>query len=232
MKKIGRKNIALLFFTFSAQKEAKRKNWFAQKNNHHNLQIASSLIYQTTQSIQKIGLPIFHYDESLQKGESFGERFANAFQELFNKGYDAVIAIGNDSPTIDQTNWVEVQKQLENQQCVIGPDLRGGTYLTALTKEAFDKTSFQNLPWQTSALLEVLNQYLEKQGFNPFILTPQRDLNSLQDLKKTLQKKGFSSSIYKLLRFLLKSPQLVIYFVALQRFFRTFYHSLRAPPAF
>lgn len=227
----AKKNIALIYFSFSAQQEAKRKNWFAPTSQKQNLEVASSLILQSSEVIQQSGFPVFHYHEGNQKGNSFGERIANAYQEVFDLGYDAVISVGNDSPEIAQLNWSNIRQELESGNCILGPDLRGGTYFIGLTKEVFNKEAFQNLSWQHQNLFEELYKYCCSQN-HIVLLKKLRDVNSLQDLKKAIQQLSFLPKLQKILLLLFKNPFFQTLFFYQKIIFSLNNQSLRAPPSF
>ncbi len=190
------KKIALLYFSCKPTVESRRKNWFSLGANRRNEALASSLILQTSQIVQQSGFPVFHYHEGNQTGRTFGERLANAYQEIFDQGYDAVIATGNDTPEMANIDWQTVATQLSAGKCVLGPSLRGGTYLIGLTAAAFCKTAFQNLPWQSGRLFQLLRQYCALAGMAPVVLEALRDINTYHDLIKLVK----SASIDRILR--------------------------------
>lgn len=177
------KSIAILFFSRLAPSEAQQKNWLQKRLPKGNQSLAEALIENTWNSLKSTQLPVFHFHENNQVGHSFGERLANAYQDLYNQGYSAVIAIGNDSPEIYQTDWDYVIEQLQSGQNVLGPSLRGGSYLIGLQKESFEKSSFSQLPWQSQKLYQKLKGLC---GFNTAVLKTLRDLNTYHDLKKFL----------------------------------------------
>jgi hypothetical protein len=195
------KKIALIYFSRSAALEGQMKAWFSGKSAEKNSALASQLILQSSHIIQHAGFPVFHYHENNQKGETFGERIANAYQEVFSLGYDAIMAVGNDSPEIETINWNEIRDQLASGKCVIGPSLRGGAYLIGITQEAFDKERFQQLPWQTNKLLDALFHFCTLNDEAPYLLKSLRDINSQYDLKK-LVKSSCLNNYFK--RFILR----------------------------
>ena len=174
-------HIAILYFSRTAKSERQSKHWFGSKRETKNQVLAEALIQQSTLVAQKTGLPVFHFHEGNQKGSSFGERLANAYQEIFNQGYDAVVAIGNDIPELHTTNWEWVFDQLSQGNNVLGPTTNGGAYLIGLTQKAFVKSAFQALPWQTYNLFEALKQYCTT-SHHTHLLKVLRDVNTLKDL--------------------------------------------------
>lgn len=116
------KDIALIFFSRTSVDEAKYKFWFKGKTK--NLHAASLLINKAESSIQKSGIPVYHFHEQNQKGDTFGERIANAYQEVFDMGYEQVISVGNDCPDLEHINWKQISINLSkgNQFWALTPE--------------------------------------------------------------------------------------------------------------
>lgn len=193
--------IALLFFSRNANEESRKKSWFAPANCQDNAAVAHALINQSSDFIKNSGLPVFHFHEGNQRGKNFGERFANAYQDVFDRGFTGVIAIGNDSPEIVNINLQKVSFDLLLGKTVLGASLRGGAYLIGLTRESFDKSEFQNLPWQSGRLFSALSEVVGKVQ-SPIILETLRDINSLNDLKILLEDSEFQTIFKHLISFL------------------------------
>ena len=74
------KKTAILIFANSAKEEA----------NANPLQIVlffETLTNETINKVKQTGLPYFHFTEKQQIGNSFGARFTNAIQSVFDKGF-------------------------------------------------------------------------------------------------------------------------------------------------
>lgn len=206
------KKIALLYFSRSAELEGRKKAWFSSGAHRKNRTLASSLIIKSLAAVRRSGFPVFHYHEGLQRGRTFGERLANAYQDIFEQGYTAVIAVGNDTPEIARIDWRRVGRELSAGSCVLGPTLRAGAYLIGITAEAFDRERFQQLPWQSHRLLDALADYctLEEQG--PVFIATLRDLNGYRDLKKLVQSATLDAYLKRLILFLLYCERRIIYY--------------------
>jgi hypothetical protein len=124
-----------------------------------NVVLHRALEERTLQTASQSGLPIYHFDEHQQVGNTFGERIANAFESLFLAGHSSVICIGNDAATLDHVKWDSVSRSLNDGDNVLGPDFRKGAYLIGLTRQHFNKEQFQNLRWQTKYLIDDLRKY-------------------------------------------------------------------------
>ncbi len=93
-----------------------------------------------------------------QRGSDLGKKIVNAFRDYFKKGYTRVILIGSDSPTIPKEFIRKAFRALEKNDFVVGPCCDGGMYLVGARKK-IESRLFQNIPWDTS---DVLNMVLEK----------------------------------------------------------------------
>lgn len=190
--------IAILYFSQSAKVDGIKKRWFECHDNR-NQELSRSLSAATIQFLERTGLPIYHYHEGNQHGETFGARIANAFENVLNKGYSAVVAVGNDSPDLQKVDFDRIIDELKLGNCVLGPSLRGGTYLIGLTKSSFQKLQFERLPWQSRHLFTSLKKSMVDAKNKVVQLTALRDINSFQDVLAQIRKRDV---IKWLLRFL------------------------------
>ncbi|MCB0663751.1 MAG: DUF2064 domain-containing protein [Saprospiraceae bacterium] len=198
-------NIALLFFSRTPKAEASAKSWFAPNHGPANLQLASTLFRQTQNLLEQSGMPVFHFHEGNQEGGSFGEKISHAFEAVFTKGFEAVIAVGNDTPELDNLDWDRVVDHLQQGRSVVGPTHRHGTYLIGLTKAAFDFHTFATLPWQTYGLFDAMAAYLNRQPKGFYSLAILHDINTLDDLKAVLESNGLSAYLKSFFRLLIGS---------------------------
>ncbi|MEM1407411.1 MAG: DUF2064 domain-containing protein, partial [Bacteroidota bacterium] len=118
--KLINSHIAILFFSRSPWEEANQKKWLPHKSQA-NLQVARCLSKQISEVLEKTRLAVFHFHEGNQIGHTFGERLANAIEGVFHKGYEGVIAVGNDSPELGKTHFDDAVYSLAQGQCVLGP---------------------------------------------------------------------------------------------------------------
>ncbi|MBQ4913437.1 DUF2064 domain-containing protein [Maribacter sp. MMG018] len=161
-----------------------------------------TLTKNTLKTVQKTELPYFHFTEKEQMGNSFGERFTNALNTVFNKGFDKVIAIGNDSPQLRTSHLKEAVSALRSQKTVVGPSLDGGFYLIGLHKSNFDPVFFQQLPWRRFNLLSSLLRKLTNKNCAVYRLQVLNDLDTVDDIKRLC---AFTRSISTSLRKILTS---------------------------
>lgn len=184
---------ALLFFSRTPEAESEHKVVYPG-NRQKNRAVINLLFQQSRMEAENSGFDVIHFDESRQKGKTFGEKLANAFQCLFNEGYTEVISIGNDCPQIGKVKWASISENIANHGAVIGPTPNGGAYLIGLNSAAFSFRQFANLPWQSSSLFRQLALYADQHSESPVILTRMGDINHFSDLRNFLRIDLFSDN--------------------------------------
>lgn len=173
-------NIAILVFANSSKEELRHKPMF------HGRLLFDKLNEQTIKTVDKSNLTYFHFSEKQQVGNSFGERFTNAIQAVFDKGYDQIITIGNDAPQLKVSDILVTKKQLLDNKFVLGPTVDGGFYLMGLHKKHFNKAAFLKLHWQASTLAKELLQLVLETKVETFSLKTCIDIDSTKDIKAIL----------------------------------------------
>jgi glycosyltransferase A (GT-A) superfamily protein (DUF2064 family) len=164
-----------------------------------------TLTQETLQKAKKTGLPCFHISEKEQTGNSFGERFTNAIQTVFEEGFDNIITIGNDTPQLKTTHLLKTEAALEAGETVLGPSLDGGFYLMGIHKSNFDKESFKRLPWQRFSLFNKISSLVELTNSLLYQLPVLSDIDTIKDVKRLAYfKNSISSTVLQLLMQLLQ----------------------------
>ena len=172
---------AILLFARTPQAEIQHK-WLPkgeslyEQFNEHSLNL-----------IRQSGIPFFHFSEKDQCGRSFGEKFANAFQKIFDSGFDRIISIGNDSPHLTNLEIRVAVQSLKTGNQVLGPSRDGGIYLIGLLKSKFDKQRFIDFSWGRRSLYKELKEYLGINGKDPHILRAFIDIDKPSDIPLLLR---------------------------------------------
>ena len=92
-----------------------------------------------------------------QQGESFGERIAQAVEDVFQLGYEQIVVIGNDCLDITTGDITNAFDKLDAEaEISAAPTHDGGAFLIGLQKDGFKKDLFARLPWQTPQLFDEL----------------------------------------------------------------------------
>jgi glycosyltransferase A (GT-A) superfamily protein (DUF2064 family) len=181
---------ALLIFANSGQQEA-----FAKPFKSSAL-LFEELNAQTLKKVKASGLPYFHSSEKEQVGNSFAERFTNAIESIYARGFTNVISIGNDTPHLKTRHILFAVQQLETHDVVLGPSLDGGFYLMGLKKSQFNADKFLGLPWQTSQLSQSMYRLIQFKAIRLYKLEMLSDIDNVADLTSILQsEKQISSSL-------------------------------------
>lgn len=173
---------ALMVFSLSAAREAERKQVFGRNRERATTDFFQLLIDDTQLLARQSGLDVIWMGENQQRGRDFASRFSNAFQDLFDRGYEQVISIGNDCPHLKKGHLQRSVKQLENNDWVLGPAEDGGVYLLGITKKAFDREGFQRLPWQQKELYAAIEKLFSASQIESFSFAPLDDLDDFTDV--------------------------------------------------
>ncbi|TXF91804.1 DUF2064 domain-containing protein [Neolewinella aurantiaca] len=168
---------AILLFSRSASAEAENKSFGGGKADKR---ITEALISRTEETIARTGLRVYRSDEASQRGETFGERLALAMKEVFEKGAERLLVVGNDCPQISTSHLRSAALKLAAGENVIGPDRRGGVWLIGLQRSDFDAELFAGIGWQTENLLNELVQILPRHSEAIRL----GDLNCFEDLSQ------------------------------------------------
>ncbi|MEM9143320.1 MAG: DUF2064 domain-containing protein [Bacteroidota bacterium] len=165
------------------------------------------LTRRTLGTVQKTGLPFYHFTEKLQQGRSFEARLSHAARMVFEKGYDNLIIIGNDSPRLGTSHLLDTLGALEMGKTVLGPSADGGFYLMGIHKSVFRSLDFKGLPWQTSQLFKTLWGHLNALTPNILRLETLFDLDNLKDVISFLSRFGtFSKTLLSYLTQIICNP--------------------------
>ncbi|MEL6275242.1 MAG: DUF2064 domain-containing protein [Bacteroidota bacterium] len=167
---------AILLFSHSSSVEERLK-WSI--GNQYDLSVSNHLIKRAEQLCKQSGLDYFRSDESTQVGETFGHKIAHAISEIFARGYQHLIVVGNDCPELRVSDLRKCDKKLQQGAQVLGPDRRGGVYLLGLQSATFDADVFANLSWQQPQLHSQLSVLFQ----DAHSLRSLSDLNSIAELR-------------------------------------------------
>ncbi len=171
----SQQHTAILFFSRSVRGESLAKNYMPDESV--NFSIAKHLILKTKKQLRQAPFPVYQIDEYKQYGSNFGEKLTNAFKEIFNKGFEYVIAVGNDCSNL-HFDKLQISDSIKCQKAIIGPDYRGGIYLLGLSKDTDYATMFRSISWRKD---EVFKQLKEALGPST-ILDQKNDINTLEDI--------------------------------------------------
>lgn len=173
---------ALMVFSLSASLEAKRKPVFGTHQRKNTTRFFQLLIDDTHQIAQESGLDVVWMDEEKQRGNDFASRFTQAYQDLFDQGYEHVISIGNDCPELQIAHLQSAVKKLQQNKVVLGPANDGGIYLLGISKKTFDNPTFRAFSWQQAHLCQEIETWGNQANLPIFSFGLLSDLDTLQDV--------------------------------------------------
>lgn len=201
--KADKKNTVILYFTRSAQEEARAKKIYRSGSFAQNRAIADKLINHTYRQIKASKLPVKVFDTDNQVGHSFGERLANAFETLYSEGYDNVISVGNDCVALSSDDIKYAANRLNDVSLIAGPALDGGAWLLGINQSAFHKKAFCNLSWETGHFLYDLIDYSQKYAHKPELLKQLADIDYEEELVEFLHENSIAVHYFRLIYYLL-----------------------------
>ena len=187
---------AILFFSHRPEREWQNK-WFVREDYAKQRQVAEAFYQHASQAVADSGLPVREVNGAEQRGDTFGARLANAAADVFADGYERVIIVGGDCPSLHEVEWDAVADQLDEGTPALGPTPdRDGAYLIGMTQAHFEPEVFAALPWKTPALFSALARHLETaSGTRPAMLAPRADVNGHDDLVALLRRPSAASHL-------------------------------------
>jgi rSAM/selenodomain-associated transferase 1 len=150
-----------------------------------------------TEGFESIGL---EPDELIpQRGMDLGERERNVFEDLFKRGYDRVVIIGSDLPTLPMAHVGAAFDALrqEDSVVVLGPAQDGGYYSIGLSAQTFrlkaEATTattdalFSGIRWSTAFALEDTIAAAKRARLNVHLLPEWYDVDDESGLKRLMK---------------------------------------------
>jgi len=197
------KDIALLLFIRTPHAEVRRKRLLPSASLRQNQRLIRRLNQHAIALAETSGLPTFILDSPQQQGARFGERLANAFQDIYAQGYRGIVAIGNDCLQLETKDLLVAARALLDTDIVLGPTPDGGVHTIGMQQAVFDFEAFSNLPWQTARVQLAWQQYAHRFGL-PTIhwLRLAADIDHAQDLAAALRNGMFHEALFDLLTLL------------------------------
>ncbi|MEJ5364022.1 MAG: TIGR04282 family arsenosugar biosynthesis glycosyltransferase [Desulfosoma sp.] len=128
-----------------------------------------------------------------QKGEHLGRRMAEAFQELFHRGYGTVVLVGSDLCDLSAKDLRNAFQSLHYRDAVLGPARDGGFYAIGLRRPC--PPIFTSPSWGTADVFERTRTSLERLGLPPALLPVRTDIDRPDDLSCLDRHWAFSNPV-------------------------------------
>jgi rSAM/selenodomain-associated transferase 1 len=115
----------------------------------------------------------------VQEGEDLGDKMSRAIQDRLVEGYERVVIIGSDSPSLPASY---ISRALDSDKdMVLGPSTDGGYYLIGMAGKVVEV--FKGVAWGTEKVLSETLEHLERNGASLELLPVWYDVDSPEDLK-------------------------------------------------
>lgn len=115
----------------------------------------------------------------VQEGKELGDKMRRAIQDRFAEGYERVVIIGSDSPSLP-VSYIE-RALASDKDMVLGPSTDGGYYLIGM-KGALTEV-FEGVTWGTEKVLQETCDHLVQNGVPLELLPVWYDIDGPDDLK-------------------------------------------------
>ena len=119
-----------------------------------------------------------------QRGADLGARLLSTFIQLFRQGFEQVMAVDSDTPTLPNAYLEQALDLMARPEIdmVLGPTEDGGYYLIGLRRA--HRALFEEMPWSTSHVLPETLRRSEAQGLNVACTASWFDIDTPEDLKR------------------------------------------------
>ena len=179
---MSRNSTALILFTQSPEVSAQSKSWLNSVESNYKLH---SRVYERMKKIaEEANTSLYIIDEHDQYGHGFQERLWNAIDGVFRKGYDAVLTMGGDTPTLNSEILSKALTQLALGKNVLGPSMDGGTYLLGFQKDSFDHIRSHTIEWFSGVDFTQIKSLLSQD--NLWVGPKLVDWDSYSDIRREL----------------------------------------------
>ena len=120
-----------------------------------------------------------------QAGIDLGERLTSATQWGSENGYNKIILVGSDSPTLPLSYIFEAIVGLDMRDVVIGPSVDGGYYLIGFSSKNLTTTVpsvFEEIAWSTAHVFSQTVERIDAIDATLKLLPPWYDVDTPEDL--------------------------------------------------
>jgi rSAM/selenodomain-associated transferase 1 len=121
-----------------------------------------------------------HWSFRSQSSGNLGDRLRHFFSSGFDEGASAVIAIGSDSPWLNQRVLHTAFEYLRQSDAVLGPAVDGGYYLIGLSRDC--PSMWDKIRWSHAATREDTIRELSANGHSISMLELGDDVDTIDDL--------------------------------------------------
>lgn len=124
-----------------------------------------------------------------QVGEDLGSRMRNAMTEGLELGFNPVVIIGTDSPTLPAEYVQEAFKRLKKSPLVLGPSADGGYYLVGCSGAV--PPIFDGVAWGTEEVLAQTLHRIAEKNIDASLLPFWYDVDMFRNLRFLSEHMGY-----------------------------------------
>lgn len=119
------------------------------------------------------------FDKDIQHGTDLGMRMQHAFEKGFKDGFNKIVIVGSDLPTLDSKDIEDAFLLLDTNEVVIGPAEDGGYYLLGL--KTIPNGIFENKNWGTNSVLA--DTLTNLSHIQTAFIKMKNDIDTIEDIK-------------------------------------------------
>jgi hypothetical protein len=117
-----------------------------------------------------------------QVGKNLGERLANALGHHFDQGYERVVIMNSDGPTLPLAHLEEAFSGLDRADVTLGPGHDGGYYLIGMKQ--LHRELFEGIAWSSERVVSQTLAACRRLGLAVHHLPEWYDVDLAQDLER------------------------------------------------
>lgn len=119
------------------------------------------------------------FEKDIQQGTDLGMRMQHAFEKGFEDGFNKIVIVGSDLPTLDSKDIEDAFLLLDTNEVVIGPAEDGGYYLLGL--KSIPNGIFENKNWGTNSVLA--DTLTNLSHIQTAFIKLKNDIDTIEDIK-------------------------------------------------
>jgi hypothetical protein len=112
-------------------------------------------------------------------GPNIGACLAQATDYLFSAGFQRVVALNSDGPSLPRDYLLQALRLLQDHEVVVGPGEDGGYYLIGLSQNC--PALFQQIPWSTPQVLSQTLVRIEALSLHAALTPPWYDVDTVHE---------------------------------------------------
>lgn len=123
-----------------------------------------------------------HFELLAQQGSNLGERLDNALTDCLNNGFQQVVIMNSDGPTLPPAYLAQAFQYLDQTEAVFGPAEDGGYYLVGLTRP--QPALFRRVQMSTPTVLQDTLKLARQRGVEASLLPAWYDVDAIDGLHR------------------------------------------------